>query len=110
MSTEFRFGDEWSQDHEWAFTRWGMSKRAGEEKGICGFDFGSPMQMRRVITRLDQGWIIMSERGEKVDFNAFMIMLREGRCTFGEFGGTVQVGSGEMFTRLGIENVEDMFK
>ncbi len=110
MSTEFRFGDEWSQDNEWAFTRWGMGLRAGQSKGIAGFDFGSPMNLRNVMTRLDRGEIIFSERGEKVDFHGFMIMLQEARCTFGEFGGTVEIGSGEMFTRSGIETVEDMFK
>lgn len=106
MSTEFRTAD----TDEWAFTRWGRSPE-------MGVDFGSRTRFARVVTFCMSSDVeFVGEDGSTAD-SADVVRLafahrfpvsadREVPAvpTFGEFVGTVEVGSGEMFDRMGLDD------
>lgn len=105
MSTEFRTAD----TDEWAFTRWGRNT------GV-GVDFGSRDRFDRVVSACmtadmrfvgDDGTVVTSQDVVDVAFRGrFPVShtrMVDAVATFGEFVGTVEVGSGEMFTRMGVD-------
>jgi hypothetical protein len=108
MSTEFRTAD----TDEWGFTRWA----AGHKMGV---DFGSAARFNRVVemalTNVDVTFV--GDDGTEVTAGDVLTLALEGRFpvspgkvvaarpTFGEFVGTVELGSGDLLDRMGVEGV-----
>lgn len=108
MSTEFRT----DTTDEWVFTRWCNGD------GV-GFDFGSRTRFDRVMTwacRTDETFV--GEDGTTMTTDEMVQDVVTGvtrsvggrevkvTATFGEFVGTVEVGSGEMWERCGWDEVD----
>jgi hypothetical protein len=108
MSTEFR-----TETDEWVMTRWGRSP------GV-GVDFGSSSRFDRVVSFCmtspdveffgDDGSTVTGGDVVRMVFEGVFPVSPTSTCpgtpTFGEFVGTVEVGSGEMFDRMGVEPEE----
>ena len=90
MSTEFRTSD----TDEFAMLRW----YGGPERGAC-FDFGTHARREAVERYLLDGGVLSGE-GYTFGLADFLTEVTDERCTFGEFGGTVALGSGEAFDRM----------
>lgn len=112
MSTAFRFNtveDRASDEGQWAFTRWCGTSRAGVDSGefdtCAAFDFGSMQNMVNVEQRMMAGERVFAEdSGEEMTVTEMVTVHH--RFSFGEFGGTVAVGSGEMMDRMGETRME----
>jgi hypothetical protein len=91
MSTEFRTTD----TDEFAMLRW-SSRRVGG----AAFDFGTRARREAVERHLVDGGTLTGEIGEVFGLAEFLVDVTDDRCTFGEFGGTVALGSGEAFDRM----------
>lgn len=100
MSTEYRFPDE-----SWACTRWG--KRSADIG--CSLECGNPDRAMRTAEWLQENpsaHYLTGEDGSRLYWDTadshFLpdYGFRDYEWTFGEFGGTVEVGTGEYFDRL----------
>lgn len=96
MSTEFRT----RETDEWVCTRWWGGNEGGKS---C--DWGSEQQLSRWVEQsLNTGDVELT--GEDGTSSTVLTLWCERRSTFGEFGGTVELGSGELLDRLGCGEVE----
>lgn len=85
MSTQFTA----TSTGEWAFTRW-----CAGERGTC-VDFGAGDRVFAVVEAAQAGETFQGEDASvftAADVNEF---VASGRTSFGEFGGTFEVGSGD---------------
>lgn len=98
MSTAFHF----DSTGEWAFTRW-CGPRTGDFKSSATFEFGTAERMAQVLDAVVlDGLTLVNEDDDHPLTGCELLELLEGhRCSFGEFGGTVELGSGEAFDRMG---------
>jgi hypothetical protein len=104
MSTEFRTAN----TDEWVCTRWckGEAVRSGGQ----AFDFGSEPRFRLMESLvLDADLDLLGEDGTRTTLFELLVTgtspaLLGHRLvpTFGEFGGTVALGDGELMDRLGM--------
>lgn len=95
MSTEFRS----QETGEWVCTRW-----ACKRVGSAALDFGSEERFRlleALALKCTENVTLVSEVGEEVDL---VVLLAQHAVTFGEFVGTVELGSGELLDRTGEEH------
>jgi len=72
----------------------------GTDRGTC-FEFGTVSQFERVTAAMRAGETFAplggDLAGDPTDAGSLEALLVAGRVTFGEFGVTVEAGSGEMF-------------
>lgn len=107
MSTEFRTAD----TDEWVATRW--FRRTAREAGGQAFDFGSARRFEALeMLALDADVALVGEDGTRttladllVDGTSPALLGLRLVPTFGEFCGTVEVGSGELLDRLGLDGL-----
>jgi hypothetical protein len=104
VSTEYRL----AATDEWVMTRY--ANREVLDNGGMAFDFGSQGLFDRwhEVARADY-LPVVDEAGTEYDLLSIICgatdatMGRTFIATFGEFVGTVELGSGELFARLGLE-------
>lgn len=86
MSTQFTA----SSTGEWAFTRW---CGPGADEGRSTFDFGvDPSRVFVVKEAMEAGEVFEGDDGSR--FTEWS-QVEDAVWTFGEFGGTFEVGSGD---------------
>lgn len=94
MSTQFTA----RSTDQWAFTRW-AGPGARETPKRSTFDFGAdPSRVIKVKEAFDAGEIFDGEDGTTITWDE----IAAGVWTFGEFGGTFAVGSGDIAEFEGI--------
>lgn len=95
MSTQFTA----RSTGEWAFTRW-CGPGADETPKRSTFDFGvDPSRVFAVKEAFEKGEVFEGDDGSR--FTEWSDVA-DGVFTFGEFGGTMEVGSGDIATWSGL--------
>lgn len=92
MSTQFRA----RSTDEWVATCWYSGTGSGS-RGVClDFGAGGPERVREVLDALRRGEVIVDEYGGELPVGEFALTIARCRWTFGEYGGAMEVGAGDI--------------